>query len=330
MISELSSYIELFAAVYLTISLDDMLLKRFWTPDYKKEMESAFSNINMPELAKKQVFEKAQEISTIEEKRSRKRGVIMFCLSVLLLTIVGFESSISTIYGSCTEVLLTISLIVLSVLLFLLDGCFLKTGWNVISQVILLPLLSLLSCYILGKITVLNESINNNSTFWEFMVKSLIYLSLLIPVLWQLFRNWIYTKFYLLYIVEQTSIKADEYNYAINYDQSKGDKMTKVSKLYMNFVAEKIAQGNQDRPITEFYKTLLNDLITVDYLPNSIPLIIYSRKMHRKYFPSNCKLKRLSKKYASLQKKPTLEEFCKENNVDCQCFKSYRKKQGKK
>lgn len=56
MISDFSSLIELFAAIYLTISLDDLLLRRFWTPDYKKKLESEFEKIKMPEMAKKNYY----------------------------------------------------------------------------------------------------------------------------------------------------------------------------------------------------------------------------------------------------------------------------------
>ena len=48
MISNFSSLIELFAAICLTISLDDLLLRRFWTPDYEDKVKKEFANIMMP------------------------------------------------------------------------------------------------------------------------------------------------------------------------------------------------------------------------------------------------------------------------------------------
>ena len=66
MISDFSSLIELFAAIYLTISLDDLLLRRFWTPDYKKKLESEFEKIKMPEMAKKTIIKRTEDYSSYE------------------------------------------------------------------------------------------------------------------------------------------------------------------------------------------------------------------------------------------------------------------------
>lgn len=327
MISGLSSYIELFAAVYLTICLDDMLLKRFWTPDYEKEMTESLAKIDMPILAKNQVISKTKVISIIEENRSRKRGVILFCLSVLLLIISGFEDCLNNLsYGNVKNIVVLL-LITFSIIVFLYDNTFLKNGWQVIKWLLIIPLLTLVSCVCLNRFTDL-EKLIKNQFYWEIGINVIVILALLIPVIWQLLRNWIYTRFYLLYIVEQTKEKSQNYNYAIQFNQNKGDKMTDVAKNYMNLVAKNIAIGTQDRQITDFYQTLMDDLDTIDYIPEAVPLIKFSKKMHKKYYPSNNRLKRLSRRYDTYKKKPLLEDYCRNNNIDPEKLRDYRKQNG--
>jgi len=325
--SDLSSYIELFAAVYLTISLDDMLLKRFWTPDYEKEMEQAFKRINLPDVAKGKAFARASSLSSIEESRSRKRGVIMFSLSVLLLIFIGLEDCIPFLKNETGYICVLILTFLYSVV-FLLDELFLKTGSRVFVVAFCTPVVCSLLIYALVSDARLELMLQSGlSINWELVSKCFVIIALLMPVLWQLFRNWLYTRFYLLYIVEQTAMKAKDYNYAINYNQKKGDKMSLVAKPYADFVAETIAQGDQDRQITPFMNTLMDELESVDYLPVLSSLIYQSYLMHRKHYPSVARLKKLSKQYDALRKKVPLEEFCKKHNVEDYRLREYRNRQ---
>ena len=327
MIDNLSSYIELFAAVYLTISLDDLLLKRFWTPDYKQKMDDAFKSIGMPELAKSQTLERASQISSIEETRSRKRGVILFSFSVLLLILIGLEDGFG-FSNTNTEAIGIVFTAFLYYIVFIFDGIFLKTGWRVLFYVFCTPLVVVCSGCLLMSNSPTKAFLQSSVGKLAFLSKVVIVLALLTPVLWQLFRNWIYTRYYLLYIVEQTTIKTEEYTYAVNFDTSKGNKMTKVAKPYMDFVAETIAQKNQDRAITNYLNTFFSELSSINYAPNILPLLRYSFLMHKKYYPSKRRLHILSKKYdaaGSNGKKPPLEDFCKWNNVSLLLLKEYRK-----
>ena len=325
---DLSSFIELFAAIYLTISLDDMLLKLFWTPDYKQQMEAAFSLINLPDIAKKRSFDRASSISSTEESRSRKRGVVMFSLCVLLLAIIGLEAVIPVLQTDALYVGILI-MVALYLMAFSFDDLFLKSGWRVILVDVCAPVFSVgavLILYFCNPFSVFSPDSNNTEGIrtWELITKVVVVVFLILPVIWQLFRNWLYTRFYLLYIVEETSIKSKEYNYAIHFDPKRGDKMTMVAKSYQNFVAENIVQGEQDRQITPFMNMLMGEIDQLEFMPGIAPLIRHSFMMHRKYYPSKCRLKRLSGSYDSQMKKNTLDEFCQINNVDAKVLKEYR------
>lgn len=328
MIGDLSSFVELFAAVYLTISLDDLVLKRFWTPDYKAKMELSLKSIDMPDIAKDNTLKKADSLSSIEETRSRKRGIILFCFSVLLLILIGFEKEMPFLNKNY-EAFGIIASALLYVLAFVFDRFCLKTGWRVLICSISVPLLVVSACLLFSFSNSAAEYMKSESVFWRLFSKIIILFTLIIPVLWQLFRNWIYTRYYLLYIVEETTIKANEYNYAVNFDTKKGHKMNLVANHYQNAVAEQISQDQQDREITPFVNTFLDEMGTIDFLPSITYLVHSSYMMHRKYFPSRWRLKRLCQRYDSWHssgKKPTLEEFCKINRIDYALLRDFKNK----
>lgn len=333
MMGNLSSYIELFAAVYLTISLDDLLLKRFWTPDYRKDMENSFQSISMPEVAKEQTLDKSIRISSLEESRSRKRGAILFGYSILLLILIGLEGCF-TFSGKNIEAIGISLYAALIIAIFLFDGLLLRTGWQVLISSFMTPSLVIIICLLLSSCPRYTKWLYMDATVnVKVFTSCIIVITMLAPVLWQLFRNWLYTRYYLLYVVEQTTIKAKEYNYAVSYDHSKGDKMTKVAQPYIDYVADVMAQGGQDRMITPFLNTLLDELSKINFVPKLFSLVRHSYKMHQKYFPSGCRVGRLSKRYNAMKangKKPTLEDFCFENNIDVLLIRKYRKEHNMK
>ena len=125
---------------------------------------------------------------------------------------------------------------------------------------------------------------------------------------------------YIVYIIEK---KAREYNYAVEYNKSKGSQMSLVAKPYMDIVADNIAVSDRDRTITPFFNILKTELLSVDYSPNIPNLIKSSILIHRRNCPSKRTLDRLCKKYNTLTN-TSIKDFCEEHNVDINVFKKHR------
>ncbi|MBR6746991.1 MAG: hypothetical protein IKL83_06405 [Muribaculaceae bacterium] len=320
MIGSLSSFIELFAAIYLTITLDDLLLKRFWTPDYALEMEKAISGIKLPTIAKNDVLKMSKSVLQDEDKRSRRRGGIMFYSAVLMLILIGFESGTEEFSNIEVVTLILYSLFISIVYIF--DEVFLKSTSRVIISIMASTILAISSgvsvvcCDKLVTVLIIVPKIRN-------VVKFIIVAFLVLPVLWQLLRNRIYTRFYLSYIVYIIDKKAREYKYAVEYNKSKGSQMSLVAQPYMDVVADNIAASDRDRTITPFFNILKAQLLSVDYSPNIPNLIKSSILIHRRYYPSKRTLDRLCKKYNTLSN-TSIKDFCEKHNVDINVFKKHR------
>lgn len=326
MISSFSSLIELFAAIYLTISLDDLLLRRFWTPDYAQKLELGFNKIKMPDLAKRPTIERTKNYSSYEEKRSRKRGGLMFGFTVLLLIIVGFEKYFSPL-GELGQSVLLALLCFAELIAYLFDQTFLKSWWSVLWTTTLIPLVIIVIGLTIININEYEVFVQFEHRWMAFAARILVILSLILPVIWQLVRNWIYTCYYLLYIVDQTSIKAKEYHGALRYDHAKGDRINEVAMAYHDAVVGAVVAGAGDRQITPFLNVLQNELKKIEFVPTLIPLLRYSYQSYKKSHPSNRTLKRMYKKYHSLSRLPRMEQFCDNEKINYEVFKEYHRKQ---
>ena len=247
MIGDLSSFIELLAAIYLTIVLDDLLFKRFWTPDYEQELKIALSKIDLPTIAKTELFKRANAISCVEDRRSRKRGVIIFCFAMLMLVFIGFENY-DFFNETNMEAVLISSFALCALAVYIFDSLFLKSAIRVAIFLLLCPIVVLIIYFLLANIIIVDQK-SPCFIIWKTSANIIVLCLLILPIVWQLFRNWVYTRFYLQYIVYVANQKANDYNYAVNYDHSKGSKMDSVAKPYMNCVAESIANQEQDRAI---------------------------------------------------------------------------------
>ncbi len=322
MISEFASFIELFAAIYLTISLDDLLLRRFWTPDYAKRLERGLESISIPNLAKRPTLSSAVASSKKEENRSRKRGALMFALMVLLLIIIGYEETISQI-GQIGQAFLYLSLFVLTLIIYVFDFFFLRKWLGVLCAVIFLSLFVIIVCCFLPSVSFYKAIANRESPLLVSYAKASLVFTLVFPVFWQLLRNRIYTHYYLSYILGEVNDKANEYNNALMFDTKKGHKMSKVATPYLDVTGQAIASGDGDRPIKPFLDVLLGELSRIVYVPSLFPLLKYSYKTFRDGHYPKRKLKKYYKEYTSRNPLPKMEKFCEEKGIDYNAFHDF-------
>ena len=322
MIAEFSSLIELSAALYLTISLDDLLLKRFWTPDYGAQVQNEFKKIQMPNIAKRATIDNANNLSTIEDNRSRKRGGLLFSLTVILLIISGFEEQIR---GDVDAISASVegTMICMFLLVYAFDNLFIRNWWHVLLFALFIPG----SCLIIGQgVIALSPGFIaslESTEFDEKALRTVMLIALLAPVLWQLLRNWVYSKYYLQYIIGETKKKAGDYDAAIKCD---GHNLTDIAPQYLNVVGDTFAAGDRDRPITPFLNVLQDELSGIEYVPSIIPLIRYSFNLYKKPRLPKRKFEQYYVEYSQMQHPPKLEVFCRQRGIDYKSFRVLFKK----
>ncbi len=206
LLSHFSSFIEIIAAVYISMCIDDVL-KGFWTTKYYKDLE---------DVLKKYYLENHDNfINRIVESNKKKaesiamymknRAIFFFILCMIILYLSGFEESkIQDVLPLVQETMLIT--VVFSFILMFFNRFFFaskaRTAVGIILVVLLSTLTSLANYYWFG--------IYIPSAY----VVHVVLLFLISPVLWQAFVCWTYSGPYRDYITYKLA------KGKINYEQT--------------------------------------------------------------------------------------------------------------
>lgn len=88
MIQDIDTIVQLFAAIYLTLSIDVQFIQRFWSQSYLRTIDDIIDNYKFWSNAKAKddfMSQITQDASGLEDS-SRQRGAFMFvfCLVILI------------------------------------------------------------------------------------------------------------------------------------------------------------------------------------------------------------------------------------------------------
>lgn len=305
MLESFTSYIELFAALYLTISLDDILFGKFWMPDYKKKARKQLKGIGLPPLAEKTTISNTVELAKIEDMLSRRRGALMLGLCIILLVIAGFEGLYLPVAGSvfCSfSLLLLMAIIGIS---YVFDGVFLKCWRHVCIMLIVGALFYSLVLFVAARNSG-HLCLYGMDCFWlSTVTKSLVILMLLLPILWQLFRNWMYSTYYLEYVSSEAKKSLKEYEVKTReVDYSEDD-------VYI------------DHDVSEPFEKMMEDLKPL-FVPRIPVLIKYAFREYRS--SSGCRIRRAYRRYVKMRPRPLISDYCEKFGIDRIAFCVYKKK----
>lgn len=348
MIANLSAYIQFLAAIYVTICIDSLICRRFWSPDYYNLVTtklSLFANtISTPK--RKKLEEKIREKEHVLDSRSRKRGAIMLTYCLLLLWYIGFERT------STGDMLIigNIPLAVLCVLTVISLLCckWLSNRWRY----------TLASCFLLSlffTILVLYAptfTISVDKFWWLIYTKRVISILILFPIFYQLYVNWLYSKAYILYLnhnideeyVRYTSSKKgfEEKNEELvdpSYDSAfrkillnkmEGDNaMTELNNLLYEHLKKSCSPPNPYQIIINWWHCKDDNNVTSSSISDnennaeiaSDDVIKPSRKADSVDFPPIIVEK--YKKYKETKPAPKLSDFCAQEKIDEDTFRSY-------
>lgn len=223
-----SSLLEIFTAIYVSMFLDEILIN-IWTPNYKEEISALIKKMNIPAInyfvAK---VEKNIDLNAKEIRGHMKRKAMflfVFCMSLLFLAGVEVHSNVLPKYG---YMLVTLLSAVGLILILLGRWMFYRYTMVVVSIVIYCFMLCLLYFTPLGRlmyetIPVLQSTDDEFATISFMIVVS-------IPILWQLFLIWVYSKLYKGFM--QAKISKEAYIYGKAYIAYKIKDMAALPKEY--------------------------------------------------------------------------------------------------
>lgn len=276
MINELNTLVQFLSAMYVTITIDNLMFKRFWTADLYELTSKMLDNFDFAISTPKRnsLLEVIKKVSMNNEEIARIRGgfFLMICISLLIFGC--FEASLTETYRRVSYLAIIISIVV-AVILYIV-GTYRWTKWrciyiNFAIVASLFPLVVLCVPQFEGA----NIWLFNHACFLILLCKHLIILFLLIPIILRLILNWLYSVAYVKFI--QNNL-VDEYNAYVktkeaikNYDEKSCD--PRYDEVYKTVFFSN--QGKIDSVETSLVNKLVSRLEILFQPMSTLDLIKY-------------------------------------------------------
>lgn len=271
----MDTFIQLFAAFYVTLSVENQIFRQFWTPKYYKTIENLIPKYGFRHSTRlqQQFTKKIQELSRDLETESRKKGTCMLLACIVLLVYSIFLPD-STII----PVSLSLSLTVYSILV--LTGIVFSHHWfKRWRYVVIHGTLSLLIAIVVGCIYrkwsyLIDDTLESHNVLLENIMKISILSVLILPIIWQLFINWLYSEVFQKHLIRLLNSEADLYRkfwgaYTRN-DQNE------IPSEYGSIIIAAFMNGRSgDLQITDAANTLYSRLLSACTRPRIRKLLRY-------------------------------------------------------
>ena len=211
MLSYYSSYMEFLGAVYFTMSLDDILKRKVWSPQDEYRLNKAVDGFDVSnnESLKQAIIKANRTKGDILQAELSKKSVMGMFFIACLLVLCGYEQQLAN--DCCLIIDLHLSVIYTSFILLLylfLGGKALSfRKWKYTSLTIISTVLLFL--VIFYKKLVYGQT-NVEAVFVENFGLTICCL-LTIPILWQLIISWLYKSVFYSYIKNRIQQVNNEY-----------------------------------------------------------------------------------------------------------------------
>lgn len=275
MISHYSTIVPFAAAIYVTLSFDNVLFRSLWSLDYAKLINDRISKLSLTTSSKieEELKHNISINAAIIEKKSRLRGFSTLVFTIVTMWIMGFEQgfvnntqtlqnglySFYTLYALLSVVGFIISCIYIERLLYQF----------ILSMSVLL--ISFLSIFFdlhffmdYGCMPWIVENISEISS-----------ILILIPLLLQLVTTWLYSENYYYMLSGTIKKEYDLYNKALGAKSSE-QLPDEYKKAISQCWFDKEQGVTNDTKITNLSKTLKDRLENAIKIPSFLTIIKYA------------------------------------------------------
>lgn len=271
---ELDTFVQLFAAFYVTLSVENQIFRQFWTPAYYKTIVNLLPQYGFRYSTRfqRQFTEKIQELSRNLEIESRKKGTCMLLVCIVLLGCFIFLSDSTTISISQS---LSLIVYVLATLTGIIFSHFWFRRWRCVAiHGILSLLIAIATGGIYWKWFYPIDILECHKEFLENLAKISIILVLVLPIIWQLFINWLYSEVYQRHLIRLLNKEADLYSKF--WDAYSSHDQDGIPSEYNGvIVAAFMKSQSGDLQVTDTIHTLYNRLLTVCARPRVRELLCH-------------------------------------------------------
>ena len=237
------SLLEIYTAIFVSMFLDEILIN-IWTPKYKQEISLLIKKMNIPAINYFVVkVENNIDVNAKEIREHMKRKAVflfVFCMSLLFLAGVEVHSTVLPKYGY-----MLVTVISAFALLLILFGRWMFCRYTMVVVSVALYLLMLFFIYftsfgryIYDELEWLKNVSEDFATFCFLTVATL-------PILWQLFLIWVYSKLYKGFM--QAKISKEAYIYGKAYIAYKIKDMAALPKEYEMVARDFVAAPSQEQ-----------------------------------------------------------------------------------
>ena len=269
MVADYSSFLEFIGAVYFTMSLDEILTRKVWSPlDIKKESRALdYLGMSDDDDFKNAVLDANQKKGEILQQELSKKSVIGLFVIAFLLVFCGYEQEIYNPDNTEPLKLLQLELAYTSVLF--ISSLFLL-------QYKLFEKVKYVTLYVIGLFTTFivirwKTLVFNNSSIEQFVVDNIglfVCVIVTIPILWQIFITWIYKSVFYGYV--KTRIRNAQTEYARVLDLLHKHQYDQLPKQYHEIYIRITQASNNTSPqqalddsLTEYQGALYNEIRTI-------------------------------------------------------------------
>lgn len=346
MISDLNTIIQFLAAIYLTITIDSIMFRRFWTPNLYSIIEDKLNEYSfaLSSPLKKELLDSIKSNAHIVDSNARKRGGYMLAICVMALIFASFETE-----QTDANIYFVYSITLIAAALFFIGGVFKWKKW----RRVIYSLLCVIALYGVSIITFNRTSLSANCYIYcsqhQFLVtlfpKVATIILLIIPIIGRLYLNWLYSTVYIHSLsnaLNEEKLKYDRTKEGIDTgDKDKCDDSYK--QAFIDVFFDKT--GKQDQINTKLANTLKEHLVNICVFKKWYEMVCYSfskkyrnrdvnsainaptqtsytlpaTKVDESNFPA------LLKDYNERKLAIKIVDFCKEKGIDPEAFKKYRR-----
>lgn len=283
MLTNYSSLLELMAGVYFTMCLDNILTQKIWSVDYfaafKKSLEELSFGGNKS-IASEVVDQNRDQISIMQAKLTKK-SVYMLTYIAIMLFACGVESNQEPKTATC-GIYMFIELQSLTTLISLCFSEYVFQKWSRTFKAILLPLVIII---ILSNI----PSVINIYSYIAIPLVGIIHIVLFLvvyPILWQVFKVWVYRSQFYKYVNNTMIQVSNEYNSVLDILLNEGD-TSKLPEEYGKILNDNTIKHKKDKAqkaiddsITDYTALLQRKLKKIGY-DTSILTVLWTNLIYK-------------------------------------------------
>lgn len=257
MISDFSSFVEFFAAIYVTMAVNNDFCSNFWTPKYYEEMTSLLQvyNFNGSSSIHDKLLGQIKAKYNIVQNKAHHRGFILLVLCVFYLIFMGFENE-ENAHIVAHYVPIIYSTLLVGIVLTISNLIF--KNWRAVILFVLLCV----SFYLVLKIWDCDAISNHSLSLFLFGYKCHIMIGIiLIPIAYQIYVYWLYSSIYKGYLKKRVSVEYDRFH--VSMEGIKNKEKNKVDKIYLDIWTDTKFNSGEDSTLTPFYEELNKQLLIV-------------------------------------------------------------------